>query len=117
MTDDPSSPSKKLIRETRTKNSVRMSCILARVFSRARNLFRVGHSSVPSKFLVRVSRTSFLDGELGSSVMGLSKVEVCRYLSAKLHLSLFHVFKLTHLQSRLKHVLRNSTIIGCCLIP
>jgi len=70
MTDDPSSPSKNLVRETRTKNSVRMSCILARVFSHARNLFRVGHSSIPSKFLVRVSRTSFLDGELGSSVMG-----------------------------------------------
>jgi len=47
MTDDPSSPSKKLVRETRTKNSVRMSYILARVFSRARNLFRVGHSSIP----------------------------------------------------------------------
>jgi len=72
MTDDPSSPSKKLVRETRTKNSVRMSCILARVFSRARNFFRVGHSSIPSKFLVRVSRTSFLDGELGSCVMGFS---------------------------------------------
>jgi len=72
MTDDPSSPSKKLVRETRTKNSVRMSCILARVFSPARNFFRVGHSSIPSKFLVRVSRTSFLDGELGSSVMGFS---------------------------------------------
>jgi len=71
MTDDPSSPSKKLVRETRTKNSVRMSCILAQVFSRARNLFRVGHSSIPSKFLVWVSRTSFLDRELGSSVMGL----------------------------------------------
>jgi len=72
VTDDPSSPSKKLVRETRTKNSVRMSCILARVFSRERNLFRVGHSSIPSKFLVQVSRTSFLDGELGSSVMGFS---------------------------------------------
>jgi len=71
MTDDPSSPSKKLVRETRTKNSVRLSCIHARVFSHARNLFGVGHSSIPSKFLVRVSRTSFLDGELGSSVMGL----------------------------------------------
>jgi len=66
MTDDPSSPSKKLVRETRTKNSIRMSCILTRVFSHARNLFRVGHSSIPSKFLVRVSCTSFLDGELGS---------------------------------------------------
>jgi len=43
MTDDPSSLSKKLVRETRTKNSVRMSRILARVFSHARNLFRVGH--------------------------------------------------------------------------
>jgi len=75
MTDDPSSPSKKLVRETRAKNSVRMSCILARVFSRARNLFRVGHSSIPSKFLVQVSRTSFLDGELGSSVLGLRAVE------------------------------------------
>jgi len=72
MTDDPSSPSKKLVRETVTKNSILMSCILARVFSHARNLFRVGHSSIPSKFLVRVSRTSFLDGELGSSVMGFS---------------------------------------------
>jgi len=49
-----------------------MSCILARVFSRARNLFRVGHSSIPSMFLVRVSRTSFLHGELGSSVMGFT---------------------------------------------
>jgi len=51
MTDDPSSPSKKLVRETRTRNSVRMSCILARVFTRARNLFQVGHSSVPSEKL------------------------------------------------------------------
>jgi len=50
MTDDLSS-----VQETRTKNSVRMSCILARVFSHARNLFRVGHSSIPSKFLVQVS--------------------------------------------------------------
>ena len=32
-----------------------------------------------TKFLVRVSRTSFLDGELGSSVMGLRPVaNVCR---------------------------------------
>jgi len=60
MTDNPSSPSKKLVRETRTKNSVRMSRILARDFSRARNLFRVGHSSIPSKFLVRVSWTKNL---------------------------------------------------------
>jgi len=74
LTDDPSSPSKKLVRETLTRNSVRMSCILAWVFSRARNLFRVGHSSIPSKFLVRVSCMRNLDGELWSSVMGFTEV-------------------------------------------
>ena len=72
MTDDPSSPSKKLVRETRTRNSVRMPCILARVFSRARNLFRVGHSSIPSEKLgVRWLKSS---GLIGRQVMFTNKV-------------------------------------------
>jgi len=73
------------VQETRTRNShenLRMSCILARVFSCARNLFRVGHSSIPSKFLVRVSRMSLLDGELGSSVMGLSCISQCLHIGS-----------------------------------
>ena len=41
MTHDPSSWSKFLVRETRTRNLYRLSCILARDFSRARNLDRL----------------------------------------------------------------------------
>jgi len=58
MTDDPSSPSKKLVRETRTKNSVRMSCILAR-----KKLMRecmTYERSFSCEFLVRVSWTENL---------------------------------------------------------
>jgi len=67
------------VQETRTRNShekFRSYVMHSRTsfFSRARNLFRVGQSSIPSKFLVQVSRTSFLGGELGSSVMGFSRV-------------------------------------------
>jgi len=63
MTDDPSSPSKKLVRETRMKNSVCMSCILARVFLRCEKL-------VPcwsQLYSVQVSRASISYEFLGRS--------------------------------------------------
>ena len=47
MKDDPSSPSKKLARET----PFVCHAFSHEFFSRARNLFRVGHSSVPSEKL------------------------------------------------------------------
>jgi len=107
MTDDPSSPSKKLVRETRTKNSVRMSCIFAQVFSRARNLFRVGHSSIPSKFLVRVSRTSFLDGELGSSVMGFRRL-YCYHDSVRLLCSVSGSISVVRPEQRRLHIVQRA---------
>jgi len=72
MTDDPSSPSKKLVRETRTHEKLgRNRAVTNSEQVLAREKTRARMHDIRTEFFVRVSRTSFLDGEIGSSVMGL----------------------------------------------
>jgi len=89
MTDDPSSPSKKLVRETRTRNLDGIELWPTRNKFLEWEKTRARMHDIRTEFFVRVSRTSFLDGQLGSSVMGLTELDFVAFVFAVVVLVVF----------------------------